>query len=319
MGVLVVFVSSALLAAGGSLNKWFLCNFQSSIPTSKTDAIQSIHYQSTVDAIRVSQQPLNVYQGQLRPIKPIRHHNVSRHSDGAEHIMRLHWREVVNGLVVTEQTTIRKSPLPLISVSFILFTHLQSSNPTPPPLHHPVCRHSFGIMLHVQANCAAKGIISVHCRQPVNQSSLCHRHSAPNPPRQPPASTHPGRLFPSAHLQCASRAGSYTHLSSSPLVWPSWPHWAGAPYGFHWLARQPVTQCGVQCRLASLCSQQGWYWWSQLIWRGEDRTLEKFSFCCYRFSTFNKNVPKIVPARQTRNVTNNSNLGYPKSSSLNFL
>lgn len=68
-------------AAGGSLNKWFLDYFQSSISTSKTDAIHWIHYQSTVDAIRVSQQPLNVYQVQLRPIKPIRHHNVSRHRD----------------------------------------------------------------------------------------------------------------------------------------------------------------------------------------------------------------------------------------------
>lgn len=31
--------------------------------------------------LSVSQQPLNVYQGQLRPIKPIRHHNVGRRSD----------------------------------------------------------------------------------------------------------------------------------------------------------------------------------------------------------------------------------------------
>lgn len=31
--------------------------------------------------LSVSQQPLDVYQGQLRPIKPIRHHNVGRHSD----------------------------------------------------------------------------------------------------------------------------------------------------------------------------------------------------------------------------------------------
>lgn len=28
-------------------------------------------------------------------------------------------------------------------------------------------------MLHIQTNCAAKGIISVHCRRPVKQSSLC--------------------------------------------------------------------------------------------------------------------------------------------------
>lgn len=69
------------LVAGGGLDKWFLCSLQSSIPTSKTDTIQSIHYQSTADGIRVSQQPLNVYQGQLRPIKPIRHHNIGRHSD----------------------------------------------------------------------------------------------------------------------------------------------------------------------------------------------------------------------------------------------
>lgn len=76
-----VFRSAVTPVAGGGSDKWFFCNFQSSIPTSKTDAIQSIHYQSTADAIRVSQQPLNVYQGQLRPIKPIRHHNVGRHRD----------------------------------------------------------------------------------------------------------------------------------------------------------------------------------------------------------------------------------------------
>lgn len=55
--------------------------FPVKLPYLQKDAIQLIHYQSTVDAIRVSQQLLNVYQGQLRPIKPIRHHNVSRHSD----------------------------------------------------------------------------------------------------------------------------------------------------------------------------------------------------------------------------------------------
>lgn len=50
-------------------------------PTSTGSAIPPIHYQSAVDAIRVSQQPLNVYQGQLRPIRAVRHHNVGRHGD----------------------------------------------------------------------------------------------------------------------------------------------------------------------------------------------------------------------------------------------
>lgn len=204
------------LVAGGGLDKWFLCSLQSSIPTSKTDAIQSIHYQSTADAIRVSQQPLNVYQGQLRPIKPIRHHNVGRHSDEGRALNEAslkrsgkwscgHWAVSLSVL----QSTSRKSPLCLISVSFILFTHL-----------HPtylctgsrlVCRHTLVIMLHVQANCAAKRIISVHCRQPVNQSSLCFC---------PPC---PCCLFPSTYLQCAFRAGSYTRPDSSSDVWPSRP------------------------------------------------------------------------------------------------
>lgn len=50
-------------------------------PTSTGSAIPPIHYQTAVDAIRVSQQPLNVYQGQLRPIRAVRHHNVGRHGD----------------------------------------------------------------------------------------------------------------------------------------------------------------------------------------------------------------------------------------------
>ena len=120
----------------------------------------------------------------------------------------------LSSLPLHPSDTLRKSPLPLISVSFILFTHL---HPGPPPSHlctqtRPVCRHTFRIMLHIQANCAAKGIISVHCRKPVNQSSLCFHHRAP-PPTHTHTHTHPQprpcRLFPSAHLQCACRAGSY--------------------------------------------------------------------------------------------------------------
>lgn len=142
IGVVISLCAVMTLVAGGGLEKWFLCSFQSSIPTSKTHAIQSIHYQSTADAIRVSQQPLNVYQGQLRPIKPIRHHNVGRHSDEDRAFNEAslkrsgkwscgHWAVSLSVL----KTTIRKSPLPLISVPFILFTHLHPSPHPPSPLH----------------------------------------------------------------------------------------------------------------------------------------------------------------------------------------
>lgn len=133
--VVISFSAVMTQVAGGGLDKWFSCSLQSSIPTSKTDAIQSIHYQSMADAIRLSQQPLNVYQGQLRPIKPIRHHNVGRHSDEGRALNEAslkrsgkwscgHWAVSLSVF----QTTTRKSPLCLISVSFILFTHL-----------HPTC------------------------------------------------------------------------------------------------------------------------------------------------------------------------------------
>lgn len=36
-------------------------------------------------------------------------------------------------------------------------------------------------MLHIQTNCAAKGIISVHCRRPVKQASLCFYSLPPSP------------------------------------------------------------------------------------------------------------------------------------------
>lgn len=81
--VVITFCPVWKLVADGGLNEWFLCHLQSSISTYKTDAIQSIHYQSTTDAIRGGQQPLGVYQGQLKPIKPVRHHNACRRSDEA--------------------------------------------------------------------------------------------------------------------------------------------------------------------------------------------------------------------------------------------
>lgn len=54
---------------------------------------------------------------------------------------------------------------------------------TPPcPGSYPDYGHRFDIMLHIQANCAAKEIISVHCRRPVKQSSLCfYYHASPFP------------------------------------------------------------------------------------------------------------------------------------------
>lgn len=85
----------------------------------------------------------------------------------------------------------------------IIFSHRpQSSLSFPGQLSFPVCRRPFSIMLHIQANCAAKGIISEHWRLPVYL-----------PPPQPPH--HPGCVFPSSHLQCAFRAESFSQLSSS--------------------------------------------------------------------------------------------------------
>lgn len=194
--VVISFCSVMTLVAGGSWNKWFLCNFKSSIPTSKTDAIQSIHYQSTADAIRVSQQPLNVYQGQLRPIKPIRHHNVGRHSDEGralnEASLKRSGKWSCGHWAVSQAQRPSDSHKEVPSSSDLYFFHLiYSSASRPLPSHLctescPVCRHTFGIMLHAQANCAAKGIISVHCRRSVNQSSLCFCHRAlPFPPSTP--------------------------------------------------------------------------------------------------------------------------------------
>lgn len=179
----------------------------SSTSTTKTDAIQSIHYQSTADAIRDSQQPLNVYQVQLRPIKSIRHHNVCRHSDEGRGYNKAslkssakwscgHWVGCQ-----AQRPSYDQKEVPFMS--FIWIPCVFS-----PSMHraHPVCRHIFGIMLHVQVNCAAKRIISVHCMQPVNQSSLCDHHNHPS--YLPPHHLHPGHLFPRAHLQCTPRARS---------------------------------------------------------------------------------------------------------------
>lgn len=105
----------------------------------------------------------------------------------AEHIMRLHWREVVSYTHCASHNK-QKTQVLMCLMFYIYFIHLSASI-TLPPSHRgsPICRHSFGIMLHVQANCAAKGIISVHCRRPVNQSCLCGCHNAL-------LSSHPGRL-----------------------------------------------------------------------------------------------------------------------------
>lgn len=96
-----------------------------------------------------------------------------------------------------------------------------ASKPTPPHPHlctesHPVCRHTFGIMLHVQANCAAKGIISVHCRQPVNQSSFCFHHRAlPFPPVHAVSSPAPTYSVP------AGQGASQLVFSCLALLAPS--------------------------------------------------------------------------------------------------
>lgn len=180
----------------------------------------------------------------------------------AEHLMRLHWREVVSGLVVTEhnvlQTTIRKSP-PSSDLHFFHLIYSSASKPTTlpcslpshPPLHRkpaPVCRHTFGIMLHVQANCAAKGIISVHCRRPVNQSSLCYRQRAlpshPTHTRIPHLLLHPRCLLPLCPLTvCLQGRELYASPAHLLFAWPSWSHWAAAaPRGLHWPA-SATQQC----------------------------------------------------------------------------
>lgn len=223
------------LVAGGGLNKWFLCNFQSSIPTSKTDAIQSIHYQSTADAIRVSQQPLNVYQGQLRPIKPIRHHNVGRHSDEGralnEASLKRSGKWSCGHWAVSQAQCPSDNHKEVPSSSDLYFFQLiYSSASKPPPSHlsteaRPVCRHTFGIMLHVQANCAAKGIISVHCRRPVNQSSLCYRHGAPPPPYPPSLPQRPLTVCLQGRGLYTSQLGFSCLALVAPLsrgtLWPS--------------------------------------------------------------------------------------------------
>lgn len=132
------------------------------------------------------------------------------------------------------QTSIRKSPLLVISVSFILFSHLHPSPPPPPSLpstspQKPVQSASLHwFMVHVQANCAAKRIISVHCRRPVNQSSLCYRHRAapPHPTRIPSTPSPPQPTYSGPPGQGAIRI-SARRLSSGP----SWPHRAGVPCG----------------------------------------------------------------------------------------
>ena len=91
---------------------------------------------------------------------------------------------------------------------------------------HPVCRHPFGIMLHVQANCAAKRIISVHCRLPVNQSSLCVHHNPPSP------HTHPARLFPQRPLTlCLQGKGAIHNPAPLLMSGPRGPIGLGVPHG----------------------------------------------------------------------------------------
>lgn len=61
-------------------NDFKVISSQASLPPKQMQFSQFITNPQRM--LSVSQQPLSVYQCQLRPIKPIRHHNVARHSDG---------------------------------------------------------------------------------------------------------------------------------------------------------------------------------------------------------------------------------------------
>lgn len=125
----------------------------------------------------------------------------------AEHLMRLHWGEVVNGLVVTKavslsvrHTSIRKSPFPLISVPFILLTHLHPSPPTHPLTspHNPT--QSAGIYLE---SCSmSKEIVQLRELFQYISGSQWTSYLNNRPLPLPPS---PHCFFPSAHLECACR------------------------------------------------------------------------------------------------------------------
>lgn len=87
-----------------------------------------------------------------------------------------------------------------------------------PPLCSSTARHTAAIMLHVWANCAAKGIISVHCRRPLNQSMMCDFAFL--------TLSHPPPLF-STHIQSGPRGEKpHVHVPS-----PSALRGAGPPRG----------------------------------------------------------------------------------------
>lgn len=237
--VVISFYSDVTLAADGGLNKWFSCNFQSSIPTSKTDAIQSIHYQSTADAIRVSQQPLNVYQGQLRPIKPIRHHNVGRRSDEGralnEASLKRSGKRSCGHWAVSRAQRPSHNQRGVPSSSDLYFFHLIYSSASKPPhssLLPPLTsaqKHTQSAGIHLVSCSMSKPIVQLRelfqyiaCRRPVNQSSLCYHHRALPFPRTHAVSS-PAPTYSVPAGQGAIR------ISARPLL--SGPHWAGAPCG----------------------------------------------------------------------------------------
>lgn len=89
--------------------------------------------------LSVSQQPLNVYQGQLRPIKPIRHHNVGRHSDDGraynEASLKRSGKWSCGHWAVSQTQCASRQPKesPGSNVlHFFSFIHSSASNPTRP-------------------------------------------------------------------------------------------------------------------------------------------------------------------------------------------
>ena len=186
----------------------------------------------------------------------------------AEHLMRLHWTEVVNGLVVTEQspkhsvpqTTIRKTTLPLIFNSFILFTHLHpgpfppSVLPSLPPSSAQKPTQSAGI--HLVSCSMSKPIVQLrelfqYIAGGQWTSHLCAFATELSPPPHIHVVSSPAPTYSVPPGQGAIR------IPASPLL--SGPH-GPIELGHPVAAAAAVTQCGVKCRLASQCAQHGWYY-----------------------------------------------------------
>lgn len=190
--------------------------------------------------VPVSKQLHTVYLGQLSWIKAIRHDNVGRRSNEGRALDEAslkspakcsHSHSLVSLCVVLRWSL-------LFCFDFFPLIYSFATKPqhvAPPPHTHTQPVVSAWLQPYIwyhapyQANCAAKGIISVHCRQPVKQSSLCCYYPAfpfPLPPFMLNLVQHPFIVSLQGRELCPSCLGV------GGLSGPCWPRCSLVPGGF---------------------------------------------------------------------------------------